>query len=134
MPNLNSNNENTLWWQTALHVIFAPIIFIAVVMLIGSFMYIFGHFDSFLGFISRGFQFGLAVYFGLVAPTVILKKSNELVASIIFGSLIIFSSVVSFLVNEYYLLPKHSFYEWVETAATTAGMFIGVAIYYSGGR
>lgn len=132
---LNSNDEETVWWHTVLHGLAFPVIFIGLIMLIGLMMYFLGHLNSWTSIISRAIQYGLAAHFSLVLPTFFLTKSNELVVSVIVGTLYAAFSIVVIFASEY-LVPNggHSFGEWVELLATFAGAMIGIGIYYFGER
>lgn len=96
---------------------------------------LFGDFSSFFSFGTRGFQCYIATHLGLMLPTIIFSKSNEVVAATICGTLLgVFTAVIIFAIIFIPDVSLNGFKEILELTAQIVGIITGVAVYYFGQR
>ena len=94
-----------------------------------------GSLDGLMALPARIMQGGLGIYAGLSIPTLLLQKSNEVVASTIVGTVmtavILFSlfAVFSGMTGENY-----SIFDYIEYILASIASFIAIVIYYLGER
>ena len=132
---LNSNSDETIWWQTLIHILLFPILFILFILLSGILYYFFADLDSFFVFITRAFQYGACSHLALVVPTLFLKKSNEVVSSTVVGTVI--GALSALILSMPFIggyAGDYAISEWLEIIGSSAGALIGIIAYYSGER
>ena len=131
--------EPPLVWQTILHCIAALVILIPAIYIFGFLVQILdfiqegyiGRTGEGIGFFMRGIQCFLASMASLIIPSVLLKRSNFLIVSTIYGTII--GIFLLFVFAMYIFNPTLSsntgFYSWLGLIASAIGLLAAPFMY-----